>query len=134
MAETITQRTDADIDADIDHIIRTYPPLTNDRPFLKIDVTDRQVTLGGYTRTGVTRKYLKDAVQKVAGVTSVNTEGLHSDDQIRLDVGQKMPAGVNCNVIHGVVVLTIPADESADELVKVAETVPGVRAVRTQPE
>ena len=132
MAETV--RTDADIQAEIDHIIRMYPPLTHDRPFLNVIVAKRQITASGYTRTSITRRYLENALNKIPGVTKVKTTGLYSDDQIRLAVGQKMPAGVNCNVNHGVVVLTIPVDEKTDKLVKAAQKIPGVRAVRTQVE
>ena len=132
MAETI--RTDADIQAEIDHIIRMYPPLTHDRPFLDVTVANRQITASGYTRTAITRRYLENALKKIPDVTKVNTSGLYSDDQIRLAVGQKMPAGVNCNVLYGGVVLTIPDGVAAAKLVKAAQKIPGVRVVQTQAE
>jgi hypothetical protein len=127
-----TTRVDADIQADIDHIIRMYPPLTHDRPFLDVTVSNRQVTVKGYLRTAITRRYLENALKNLPGVAGINTTGLYSDDEIRLEVGQKMPAGVNCNVLHGVVVLAVPDGVAADKLVKIAQKVPGARAVRTQ--
>ncbi len=130
MAETI--RTDADIQAEIDRIIRLYPPLTNDRRALTVRVADRHVTASGHTRTMITRRYLENALEKLPGIASVNTDSLYSDDQIRLAVGQKLPAGVNCNITHGIVVLTVPTGMATTRLVKTVGKIPGVRSVQTQ--
>ena len=129
-----TTRTDADILAEIEHIIRMYPPLTNDRPFIHIDVTDRKVTAAGHIRTSITRKYLENALHNLPGVAKVDSKKLFSDDQIRLAVGQKLPAGVNCNVNNGVVILTIPSTVAENKLVKAVQKILGVRAVLTQAE
>jgi osmotically-inducible protein OsmY len=134
MSELRAERTDLDIEADIEHVLAHYPPLTHDRPYLEVTVQNGVVTVNGSTRTGITRRYLVDALRRIPDVARVEANGLFSDDTIRLEVGRLIPPGVIANVMHGTVILTgsLPGEVNAMELIAAVDNVPGVRAVRTQ--
>ncbi|MBZ0292145.1 MAG: BON domain-containing protein [Anaerolineae bacterium] len=135
MAETniATTRPDADIAADIEHLIRRYPPMMNDRHHVKFTVLEGKVTLIGYLKTPITQRYLTETISQVKGVTEVNASGLFDDEDIRLGVGQVIPVGVYCNIEYGAVVLTghLPAGIDVAALTAEVEKVPGVRYVKT---
>lgn len=134
MAHIQASRPDMDIEADVEDIIVHYPPLMNDRHHLNVHVEDGAVTVTGHTRSAITREYLVDAVNKIAGVIRANTDLLFCDDDIRRDVGHLIPEGVYANVQRGVVVLTGQPASGVNtvDLTTKLTAVPGVRAVRTQ--
>jgi osmotically-inducible protein OsmY len=134
MSEVRTERTDLDIENDIERIITHYPPLTQDRHNIDVTVQNGVVTLTGHTRTGITSRYLIDAVHKVPGVVRVEADKLYSDGIVRLEIARLLPFGVIANVMYGVVILTGQKPEGVNEadLISSIASVPGVRAVRTQ--
>jgi osmotically-inducible protein OsmY len=135
MAEVRAERTDIDIEADIERIMAHYPPLTHDRRFIHVTVQNGTVTVSGYTRTGITRRYLIEALTKIPDVARVDADRLYSDDAVRLEIGRLIPAGVIANVYYGVVVLTGAALNGANaaNITAAVENVPGVRMVQVQP-
>jgi osmotically-inducible protein OsmY len=134
MSEVRTMRTDLDIDDDIERIIAHYPPLTQDRHNIDVIVQNGVVTLTGHTRTGITRRYLIEAVNNVPDVVRVEADNLHSDGVIRLEIARLIPVGVIANLLYGTVILTgrLPEGVNEEELITAVDNVPGVRAVRTQ--
>ncbi len=134
MAEIRAERTDLDIQDDIEAVLAHYPPLTHDRHHLQVTVQNGTVTASGYTRTSITRRYLVNALKQIPGVTQVNADSLYCDDGIRLDIGRVIPVGVIANVMHGTVILTgaLPAGSNEADVVTAIANIPGVRAVKTQ--
>ena len=134
MAEVRTSRSDADIQEVIERIITHYPPLVLDRHHINVQVSNGKVTVSGYIRTRITRKYFVDALRHNPEITELDADTLYSDEDIRLDVGQQIPAGVQSNIDHGAVVLTgrLPEGAQADQVVKAVQGVRGVRAVHTR--
>ena len=134
MAEVETVRSDADIEEEIDRIITRYPPLVHDRHFIDISVQQGVVTISGYVRTGITGAHLVNAIQAMPDVRSVKTSQFYSDDKIRLDVGQRIPAGIFSNVDRGVVILTghLPEGSTEKKLVTAVGEIAGVRAVHAK--
>jgi hypothetical protein len=124
-------RPDIDIKDDVNSLLFQYPPLANDRHHLHVDVSNGLVTVRGYVRTPITRRYLMDAIVKLPGVTGVNLRNLYDDESIRLDIAKLIPFGVLANVDYGNVVLTGKnTDEvSVDTLVTRIGNIPGVHRV-----
>lgn len=123
-----------DILEDIEAIIRTYPPLRESRPHLKIEVSDDGVvTFRGNVRTGVIHRVLTDSTALIPGVTAVNHDALYDDDRLEVLIAQHTPPGVYVTVINGVAVLSggIRDAALADAAVRAAQEVAGVRAVHT---
>ena len=134
MAEVKSTRSDADIEEEIDRIIAHYPPLVHDRHFIDLSVQDGVVTISGYARTGITRAHLVNAIEAMPDVRSVKAKKFYSDDKIRLDVGQRIPAGIFSNVDRGVVILTghLPKGSTEKKLVTAVGKVAGVRSVNAK--
>lgn len=111
----ITQRDDTSILEDINHLIATYPPLANDRHAIHVNVNNGAVTVTGHVMTTNTRRFFLSRITSVEGVKSVDAENLHDDTAIRILLSPLIPAGVQANIRHGVVVLsgTPPQDIEA---------------------
>lgn len=111
----ITQRDDTSILEDINHLIATYPPLANDRHAIRVNVNNGAVTVTGHVMTTNTRRFFLSRITSVEGVKSVDAENLHDDTAIRILLSPLIPAGVQANIRHGVVVLsgTPPQDIEA---------------------
>lgn len=131
---TQTTRPDVDIEEDIRDLIAHYPPLQADRHHLDIAVHDGTVELFGHVKSLVTRRYLVDRVAQLAGVYTVDSDRLYSEETIRLEAGQRIPNGVIANVVYEVVILTgqPPAGTSVDDIVRELSLIPGVEQVRTK--
>ena len=132
-AEAPAARPDIDIRADVEEFIVHYPPTNNDRFHLDVDVRNGVVILSGYVKTLNTHDYLLGNLPTIKGIAGVQTDRLYIDEQIRLEVGQVIPAGVNVNVEYGVVVLTgkLTEDASEDRFVGRIASIPGVNRVIT---
>ena len=135
MAETtvFVDRPDSDIRADIERVLVRYPPMVNDRHHVNLTVADGLVTLSGYTRTGITRRYLMETLSRVAGVRGMVAAELYDDESLRLAVGSAIPVGIFTTVEYGHIILSgrLPAGQDADALVSAVSAVPGVRGVHT---
>ncbi len=129
-----SSRPDVDIEADIQDLIAHYPPLQSDRFHLKVMVKDGIVTLAGHTKSRITRGYLIERVQGVAGVQAVNYAALYDEETIRLDVGRCLAQGVIANAAYGTVVLTgsLPKGIEAASVVNEVARVAGVENVVTK--
>ena len=134
MSEVRAERTDLDIEDDVERILAHYPPLTNDRHYIVVTVQNGVVTASGHTRTTITRRYLVNALAQIPDVSQVNADNLYNDDSIRLEIARLIPVGVIANMMYGTVILTgtLPSGANEAELVAAVDNVPGVRAVRTQ--
>lgn len=128
------QHSDENIADAINEIITHYPPLTNERHFIDVEVRSGHVTVRGHVRTRITRTYLVSALERMAGIRSLSVDKLYSDDQIRLEVGKVIPAGVTANVNHGTVILAgqLPDEVELKSIITAVGDVAGVRAVHTQ--
>ncbi|MEP7292803.1 MAG: BON domain-containing protein, partial [Chloroflexota bacterium] len=123
------ERTDLDILSDIEHLLTQYPPLMKDRHAIKLQVKNGDVTVTGHVQTPNTRRYFLDMIPEVEGVRSVEAEGFYVDENIRLDIGRVLPAGVLvAKIQHGVVILagSLPAGSSAESVVKSVGQIAGV--------
>ncbi|MBI5671007.1 MAG: BON domain-containing protein [Chloroflexi bacterium] len=130
----VTRRPDVDIQADIERLLLTYPPLTKDRHSIQVQVQDGAVTVTGHVQTPNTRRYFLNLIPTVEGVTSVDATRLFDDESIRLEVGRLLPTGVRVGRFqYGNVVLTgrLPDDVNADDLLEQVRQVPGVRRIIT---
>ena len=129
----VSSRPDADIVADIEHSITQYPPMMHDRHHVSYTVENGHVTLRGYTRTSITRRYLVETVKGLPGVVAVNADHLYGDEVTRIEIGQVLPHGVYGNVVYGVAILTgqLPEGTTAESLIQTVQALPGVRAVRS---
>lgn len=134
MSEVRAERTDLDIEDDIERIIAHYPPLTNDRHYIDIRVQNGVVTVSGHTRTAITHRYLVNALAQVPDVINVAADRFYNDDGLRLEIARLIPVGVIANIMYGTVILTgvLPEGTNAAAVIAAVEKVPGVRAVRTQ--
>lgn len=132
--KVLTHRPDMDIQADIERMMLTYPPLTKDRHSVHIHVHDGAVKVTGHVQTPNTRRYFLNSIPAVDGVTSIDATQLFDDESIRLEVGRLLPAGVRVGRCQygNVVLVGRPLDgvDAADIVRKVRE-VPGVRQVIT---
>jgi hypothetical protein len=72
-----------------------------------------------------------ETLGRISGVMHLDTAGLFSDEDVRLAVGQRLPAGVIANVKYGAVILAgvLPQGANADQLTTAVKSVAGVRAV-----
>lgn len=130
---TALVRSNDAIESDILHIMRSFPPLTNDRHRIKIEVQDGAVTVSGYVKSKPTYLYLLNKLVHIPGVKSIQADELHDDGTIRLDVGHVVPAGIQVVVEYGAVILagSLPDGMTVDELVRDVALVPGVHRVLT---
>lgn len=131
--QATTARPDEDILVDVDTLIVHYPPLVNDRHQFHVSVVGGTVTLSGYVKTPMTRRYLIDGVTVTPGVTQVSADGLYDDETLRIEVGGVVPAGVIVNVEYGAVILSgrIPAGKTEADVVDSLRSIPGIRRVIT---
>ncbi len=127
-------RPDMDIEEEIHGIIAHYPPLQQDRHYFDIDVEDGIVIPHGHVKSLISRRYLLNRALTVRGVRSLNDERLYTEETIRLEAGQRIPAGVIANVSYGTVILTgtLPESASEEELARQLAAVPGVERVVTK--
>ena len=102
----ITQRDDTSILEDIYHLLATYPPLANDRHAIHVSVVNGAVTITGHVMTTNTRRFFLSRLTSIEGVKSVDAEHLHDDTAIRIQLSSLIPAGVQANIRHGVVILS----------------------------
>lgn len=130
---TLKTRPDEDIEGDIEDIVAHYPPLANDRHYIKFSANKSVVTLSGHVKTSMNRDYLIANVNRVSGVSQVSAEGLYEDESIRLEVGRFIPFGVFARVEYGRVVLSgsVPQGASIDQLVGNILKISGVEKVVT---
>lgn len=133
MSETtvITRPDDTVIFDDIRHLIATYPPLTADRTALHINVHQGAVTVSGHVKSANTRRFFLSRLAGIAGITSLNTDGLYDDTSVRLDVSRLLPPGLQANVHHGHVVLSgdPPLNMSIEAVADRILALPGVLKV-----
>ncbi|MEO8612774.1 MAG: BON domain-containing protein [Chloroflexota bacterium] len=123
------ERTDLDILSDVEHLITTYPPLMKDRHAIKLQVKNGDVTVTGHVQTPNTRRYFLDMIPEVEGVRSVEADSFYVDENIRLEIGKVIPAGVLvAKIQHGVVILAgeLPDGVSAASVVERVGQIPGV--------
>lgn len=121
-------RPDTDIRADIESLIVHYPPLNNDRFHIQVRVEGGVALLSGHVRSFNTYSYFMQALEQVPDLRGVNADYLHVDENIRLEVGSVLPAGLIANVSYGTVVLSgkSPDDMTIDEVVARIGAIPGV--------
>ena len=118
----VTLRADELIEADIRHLIATYPPLTADRTALHTSVEGGIVTVSGHVMSANTLRYFLSRLAAIPGVATVNAEGLYDDTSVRLDVSRILPPGLQANVRHGHVILSgdppleMPIEAVADRI------------------
>jgi osmotically-inducible protein OsmY len=127
-------RPDIDIRDDIYDMVAHYPPLQADRHHFTVDVRDGNVTLGGHVKSPITERYFADRVKEIRGVLSVNSDRLFNEEEIRLEVGRRIPTGVIANTVYGSVILTgmPPQGKSGEAVVNDVAQVAGVQRVVTQ--
>jgi osmotically-inducible protein OsmY len=127
-------RPDIDVQDDIYDFVAHYPPLQADRHHFSVEVSDGNVILSGHVKSPITERYLVDRAKDVRGVGSVNSDRLYNEEEIRLEVGRRIPKGVIANTVYGTVILTgmPPQDKSAESVVNDVAQVPGVQRVVTQ--
>lgn len=126
---TVSTIADTDIEAGVHHLMTQYPPLVKDRNAIKVNVKDGVVTLTGHTQTPITRRYFLDKMMPtLAGVKSVNAEGLFDEQSIRMEVARILPIGVQANIRYGTVILSgeVSSDVNTDELIAKVSSLPGV--------
>jgi osmotically-inducible protein OsmY len=123
-----SQREDSLIQADIDHLIATYPPLAKDRRAIHVTVENGVITVSGHVQTANTRRYLLDHLAVIEGVSAVYAEHFYDDLGIRLDVSKVIPLGIQANVRYGAVILSgePPQDVSIEDVADRVLAVPGV--------
>jgi osmotically-inducible protein OsmY len=131
MTETqpAVERTDLDILSDIEHLITQYPPLMKDRHAIKLQVKNGDVTVSGHVQTPNTRRYFLDMIPEAEGVRTIEANSFYVDENIRLEIGKVLPAGILvAKIQHGVVILAgnLPAGDSADSVVGRVKQIPGV--------
>jgi osmotically-inducible protein OsmY len=135
MAENVVAnaRPDVDIAEDIRALILSYPPLVNDRRHIAVNVEQGEVSVAGYVKSPMTRRYLMDIIPTVDGVRAVDSDGLYDDEMVRLEVARIIPSGVQVVVEYGAVVLAgqLPEGTSEEALAQQAANVQGVRKVVT---
>lgn len=129
-----TRIDDSEVEANIQHFVARYPPLTKDRKAFKVAVKDGAVTITGHVQTANTRTYFIDHLPEIEGVSSINAEGLFDEQSIRLDVARVLPFGVQANVRYGTVILAgeLPSGTSFESLAATVAAVPGVAGVLSQ--
>jgi len=125
----ITQRDDTSILEDINHLIATYPPLANDRHAINVVVNNGAVTVTGHVMTTNTRRFFLSRITSVEGVKSVDAENLHDDTAIRILLSPLIPAGVQANIRHGVVILSGEPPQNLEELANKILELHGVEKV-----
>ena len=127
-------RPDIDIRDEIYDMVAHYPPLQADRHHFTVDVRDGNVTLSGHVKSPITERYFGDRVKEIRGVLSLNDDRLYNEEEIRLEVGRRIPTGVIANTVYGNVILTgaPPQGKSGEAVVNDVAQVPGVQRVITQ--
>lgn len=127
------KRQDQDILTDVHQVIIEYAPSAADQHQLHPIVSGGAVTLTGHVQSPITRRWLGEKLVNVNGVTTVDVSQLFSEEEIRLEVGRVIPAGLQANVRYGTVVLSgkLPAGHTEASLVARVATIPGVQRVVT---
>ncbi|MFW5692049.1 MAG: BON domain-containing protein [Chloroflexota bacterium] len=135
MAETKEKapRSDAQIEAEVQRVLHSYPPLVHDRHRLTITVNDGMLKVSGYVKSVPTYHYLRENLTRIEGVREVDANELYDDENIRRDVGQVVPYGVQVIVEYGAVILAgqLNEDAAVEDLVRKVALVPGVHRVLT---
>jgi osmotically-inducible protein OsmY len=136
MATATNNRPASDIEEDIRDLIRSYDPLKQARPFLDFHVEDGKVTLSGHVRSMQARRVFVDNVPDIPGVKKMDDKKLYDDETLRLDIGKVLPRGVRVRVNYGAVTIAgqLPADASAEDIIRAVKGVLGVRADRVMSE
>jgi len=134
MAETqgITVRPDIDIAEDIEDRVEHYPPTMRDRHHFHVSVHEGMVTLKGYVTSPISRRWLLDMIPQIEGVRGLDADELYDDETIRIEVGRALePGTMFARVEYGAVILTgrVPHGKKAQDYVKKASKIPGVRQV-----
>lgn len=125
----ITQRDDTTILEDISHLIATYPPLANDRHAIHVQVQNGAVTVSGHVMTTNTRRFFLSRITSIDGVKSVDAENLHDDTAVRIQLSPLIPAGVQANIRHGVVILSGEPPQNIEALANKILELKGVEKV-----
>ena len=125
----ITQRDDTAILEDISHLIATYPPLANDRHAIHVQVQNGAVTVSGHVMTTNTRRFFLSRITSIDGVKSVDAENLHDDTAVRIQLSPLIPAGVQANIRHGVVILSGEPPQNIEALANKILELKGVEKV-----
>lgn len=120
-----------DIAEDITALVRRFSPLWQSRHWFTYTVQDGVVTVQGNIKSSVGHRVLLDNVPHIPGVVRLDSSGLFNDEDLRLQIGRVMPAGVLVNVNFGRVVISgrLPNGQSADALIARIEQLDGVRRV-----
>ena len=126
-------RQDQDILTDVHQVIIEYPPSASDQHQIHPLISGGRVVLTGHVQSPITRRWLSEKLVNVNGVTAVDVSQLFSEEEIRLEVGRVIPAGLQANVRYGTVVLSgkLPAEQTETTLVSRVATIPGVQRVMT---
>lgn len=124
---------DIDIEANIHHMMRAYPPMMHDRHRVDISVKEGVVTVKGYVKSAVTHGILLNMLERAEGVQDVDVSGLYNDEGIRLHVAKHIPPGVMVNMEYGAVILSgrLPDKTDVEALVQAVSEVPGVNRIVT---
>jgi len=124
-------RPDIDILDDIHLWMTGYPPLVNDRNYIRVGVEGGIVNLSGNVKTPITRGYLLSNVRKIDGVQGVDDSALYDDETIRLHVGLALTEGAIGQVEWGTVILAgkLPEGDALDALIASIGKIPGARRV-----
>lgn len=125
----ITQRDDTAILEDIYHLLATYPPLTNDRHAINVSVKNGAVIISGHVMTTNTRRFFLSRLTSIEGIKSVDAENLHDDTAIRIQLSPLIPAGVQANIRHGVVILSGESPQNIEALANKILELRGVEKV-----
>lgn len=130
-AKTQTYRPPEDIMEDIAALVRGYPPLRQSQNWFKYTVANGVVTLSGHIKSSVAERVLVDSLQHVPGVIGVDSSALYNDQELRLQLGQLVPAGVWVQVDFGRAIIDgdVPPGYDVDALEAKLLAVPGVRKV-----
>ncbi len=131
---TQVRRPAEDIAEDIAALIRRFPPLSQSRHWFTCEVADGAVTLRGNIKSAIARRVLLDNVPDIPGVVAVHADDLHSDEDLRRQIGRLVPPGVLVQVDFGRVILSgsLPPRRKPESLIRRIEKVQGVRRVENR--
>jgi osmotically-inducible protein OsmY len=135
MAQTQTKAVyhDLDIEANIRHAMKKYPPLAHDSHNITFTVKNGKVKLSGYTKSAVTATYLLNTVSQLPGVKKLDAKKFYNDTIIRLQISKFVPGGVFASAEYGSVILSgdLPDEKELKAISKKMKKVGGVRNVVT---
>jgi hypothetical protein len=122
---------DVDIEEEVTHIVRSFPPLGAYRTYFRYKSEQGMVKLTGNVGSPQAKRVLVNNAQRIQGIAGVDFSDLWDDEEVRYSVGLILPPGVYATVNGGVVALTgkAPAEVNKEVLIAAVTAVPGVRRV-----